>query len=319
MKNKKCTLILFPFLSWLLLVHPLKAQDAEEAWTQVISIDNQLTSIRQLEKVTVKQQEKIQDEIQSIQKDKTWYNGWVSEMQLANKNRSLVFIADSLQHIQKTISDLTAMRKKAFISFKQVYEQFIHKDQKAFSDSEKEQAIVLGKWLINQSNQPIDLPDYSHILLGPYEDQNVKRLVMEDLQIVLQAKLVLVGALILEQESGTVLADRLDEFHADLGLEMIADLESSPGGSQNAFAEYSADGAFADKSDMGLLAGTQRNVMAERTANILVPAGQNQLADLPKSTGDRLNKSSKGDLVWLKQKQQTYQNLLQAIHAELNY
>ncbi len=321
MKSKKSNLPLAPFLSvalsgFLTLTSPLPAQDVERAWTEVIAIDNQIASAKGAERKVMEEQQSIQAEIQSLEEDKTWYNGWIFEMRLAKRNALLVGMADSLQRVRKIIADLTVERETAFFGFKQVYRETILKDEAAFSSSEKEQAIVLGRWLINQPGQAIDLPDYGAILQGPYEDPKIKRLVMADLQLVLQAKLALIDVLIHEQESEAILVNRLNEFHTDLGLEMNANLELAESSSENLFADKNAEGAATMDYHTTELT-EKRTIINEQAANIAAPTGQNQLATIPETPLPAQAPALKDALSWLKLKQQAYRELLQHIQAEL--
>ncbi|MEE8335846.1 MAG: hypothetical protein V3S48_05370 [Candidatus Neomarinimicrobiota bacterium] len=301
----------------LLLINFSWAQNLETVWTDVINLDTRLKSARLLETEWKEMQETIGVEIQSLQKNQTWFNGWFNELALARRNTAQVRIADSLQKIQESIAELIIRREDTFRTFKKSYENLVltGKNHKTLSELEKEQAITLGRWWVRQKGQSLKLPDYASILNSPYEDPQIRRLVTRDLRLVLQDKLVLIDSLIHEHETTAALLERLNEFHADLGLEMDANLELAAGGSQ---VSGNSDGLTASgSSDNG---GKFSEEESYRVGDIVnIETALNQELSSPGLEAVLLSKTpaNSGSLNLLKNKRQEYLQLLELIETEL--
>ncbi len=213
---------------------------------------------------------------------------------------------------------MVVQRNEAFLALRKVYQQILleaeHEDR--LSQSQKEQVLAIGRRLLSQSDAPLDLPDYASILTSPYEHESIKRLVLKDLQSVLQAKLVLIDSLLTEKETEAALLARLNEFHRDLSYQMKSSLDpktgsgyleaTSPDGSDR--VTYSAvlggesDGStyLADKSSRDLATSLDQS-----------PVGTEE-------TGIQLDINPIDEVInRLKHKRQQYQDLLRQIETEL--
>ncbi|MFC1543118.1 hypothetical protein ACFL4K_01105 [Candidatus Neomarinimicrobiota bacterium] len=220
-------------LALLLFQTTTRAQDLEMPWGNYISIDAELERVVAAEQEWLAQQHKLNEEIRELQGNRSWYNGWIVEVVSARKSARQVVLADSLQQIRDKVTDLTARRDDAFLALREAYQRILLESgsESQLSIPQKEQAITIGHRLISQNDDMFNLPDYSSIISSPYEDDVVKRLVLEDLQSVLQAKLVLIDSFLTEKETEAALLVRLNEFHRDLGYQMQADLDLGSGGS----------------------------------------------------------------------------------------
>ena len=305
-------LLLIPSLAWM--------QDLEAQWRNYLAVEALVAAANETESRWIEQHEKRGGEVRELQAGRTWYNGWIIELLIARKSALQVQLADSLHQVQAMIAQLEAQRAEAFSALKQVYQQILLEagPQKRLTVSEKEQAITIGRRLMNRSNAVLDLPDYTSIIDSPYEHAALKRIVLEDLQSVVQVKLVLIDSLLAEKETDVVLLNRLNEFHRDLGYQLKSNLDLAAAGSQGA-ASLSEPGNY---DEAGLLTFDD----VEREAGITDKGQRNPLSlldqnpILPGETGVQLGIDSFDEVInRLKDKRRQYQKLLQRLQAELLY
>ena len=305
-------LLLIPSLGWM--------QDLEAQWRNYLAVEALVAAANETESRWINQHEKLGGEVRELQAGRTWYNGWIIELLIARKSALQVQLADSLHQVQATIAQLEAQRAEAFSALKQVYQQILLEagPQKRLTVSEKEQAITIGRRLMNRSNAVLDLPDYTSIIDSPYEHAALKRIVLEDLQSVVQVKLVLIDSLLAERDTEVALLNRLNEFHRDLGYQLKSNLDLSVAGSQGA-ASPSEPGNY---DETGFLTFTD----FERLDGITDKVQPNQLSlldqnpILPGETEVQLGIDSFDDVInRLKDKRRQYQTLLQRLQAELLY
>ena len=172
---------------------------------------------------------------------------------------------------------------------------------------------------MSQNDATFDLPDYSSILNSPYENDAVKRLVLEDLQSVLQAKLVLIDSLLTEKETELALLSRLNEFHRDLSYQMQSNLDLEPSSSTEATSSNMPAGDTWDESireesffggdaKAGLVDGNDRSPATPLSRSPVVSG----------ETDIQLNVDPIDEVIGrLKNKRQQYQDLLRQIETEL--
>ena len=171
---------------------------------------------------------------------------------------------------------------------------------------------------MQRSNAVFDLPDYSSIIDSPYEHAALKRIVLQDLQSVVQAKLVLIDSLLAEKETDVVLLNRLNEFHRDLGYQLKSNLDLAAAGAQGA-ASPSEPGNYADAGFLTFAdVGREAGITDKGQRNPLSPLDQNPI--LPGETEVQLGIDPFDDVInRLKDKRRQYQALLQRLQAELLY
>ncbi len=299
------------------------AQDLETPWRNYLSIDARLEAAVESEREWVERQHKLREEIRTLQESQSWYNGWIIELLIARKSSLQVELADSLQQIRKKIADSRAQRDAAFLAFKEVYQRILleSESENRLSSSQKVEAITIGRQLISQSRATFDLPDYASIMNSPYENEAIKHLVMEDLQAVLRAKLVLIDSLLTEKETELVLLSRLNEFHRDLSYQMKSNLDPATAGSKEAlssvmlgsdtYSEDFADGASSTNKRSMAAAGEVGSELGLTTpiSQSPVVSGETNISLNMKPTDEVINR--------LKNKRQQYQDLLRQIETEL--
>ena len=305
-------LLLIPSLAWM--------QDLEAQWRNYLAVEALVAAANETESRWIEQHEKRGVEVRELQAGRTWFNGWIIELLIARKSSLQVQLADSLHQVQATIAQLEAQRAEAFSALKQVYQQILLEagPQKRLTVSEKEQAITIGRRLMNRSNAVLDLPDYTSIIDSPYEHAALKRIVLEDLQSVVQVKLVLIDSLLAEKETEVALLNRLNEFHRDLGYQLKSNLDLSVAGSQGAASLSEPDNY--DGTEILTFTGFERldGITDKVQPNQLSLLDQNPI--LPGETDVQLGIAPFDDVInRLKDKRRQYQALLQRLTAELLY
>ncbi|MFB0515337.1 MAG: hypothetical protein ACETWG_01885 [Candidatus Neomarinimicrobiota bacterium] len=307
-------LLLFQTTAW--------AQDLETPWRNYLSVDARLEVAVATEQQWREQQHQLQEEIRKLQASQSWYNGWIVEIVLARNSARQVELADSLRQIHNRIADLKTRRDHAFLALREVYQRILleAESEDRLSLSQKEQALTIGRRLLSQGGATFDLPDYSSILNSPYENEAVKRLVLADLQSVLQAKLVLIDSLLTEKETELALLARLNEFHRDLSYQLQSNLDLEPGSPQEptsprevfvyGWGEDDASTAIGnEKSERANEAGGSRTDLATPLSRSPAVSGETNIP---------LNGDPIGEVIKrLKTKRQQYQDLLRQIETEL--
>jgi len=290
-------------------------------WRNYLSVDSQLEAVVAAEQEWLEQQHKLNEEIRKLQGSQSWYNGWIVEIVLARKSARQVELADSLRQIRDKIADLQVQRDDAFLALREVYQRilFESESENRLSLSQKEQAITIGHRLMSQNDATFDLPDYSAILNSPYDNEAVKRLVLEDLQSVLQVKLVLIDSLLTEKETELALLSRLNEFHRDLSYQMQSDLDLEPGSPQGATNPGTPVVDTYDESGSGEpFFGTDAKAREVEGNNrsLAIPLSQSPVVS--GETDIQLNVDPIDEVInRLKNKRQQYQDFLQQIETEL--
>jgi len=306
-------LLLFQTTAW--------AQDLEMPWRNYLSIDAQLEAVVAAEQEWLEQQYKLNEEIRKLQESQSWYNGWIVEIVLARKSARQVELADSLRQIRNKIADLKAQRGDAFQVLMEVYQRILFESESEhqLSLSQKEQAITIGRRLMSQNDATFDLPDYSSILNSPYENEAVKRLVLEDLQSVLQAKLVLIDSLLIEKETELALLGRLNEFHRDLSYQMQSNIDLEPGDARGSPESGTLAGDDLEEFASGTWV-TDEDARAYKVEgsdrSLATPLSQSPVVS--GETDIQLNVGPIDEVIGrLKRKRQQYKDLLRQIDTEL--
>lgn len=298
------------FIALVMFGSILSAQDLVTAWENYISIDAELARVMEKESLLKEQQNRLQEEIRDLQKNQSWYNGWINKMRRVRKSTYFLEISNSLVTTQGELTLFSRKRDEAFLSLKKAYKHLLLEtdkgDQLSFSD--KETAFSLGQWILNEGKQSYDFPDYASILVSNFEDDEIKRLVLDDLQSVLETKLYFIDSLLTENYSETELINRLNEFHRDLNLQMESDRDLSTGGTE----EFAAINDYIEKEYIGngdrfFFAGS-KGATNEELGTVDVRSIQAQIT--------RENQVE-SDINILELKRQQYQQLLSQIKDEL--
>ncbi|UCD36796.1 MAG: hypothetical protein JSW54_08110 [Fidelibacterota bacterium] len=304
------TLLIIPGVS--------RAQNLDAHWQSYLTLDAQVQAASESEQSWIMQEQNLREDIQSLQAGRSWYNGWIIELILARKSSQMVELADSLQAVQIRMANLEERRNSAFSTLKEVYQQILLDSQSEarLSRAQKEQAITIGEQLITQSDASFDLPDYASILNSPYEDEDIKRLVLNDLRSVLRGKLVLIDSLLSEKETEEALLKRLNEFHRDLSYQRESDLDFEAGDYQDVASAYATEKGVAAGTFTTDFGAGDRAALIEGESGPPVSMTQEPL--LSEDSDFRLQGRPVADVTgWLKGKRQQYQELLRQIETEL--
>lgn len=302
-----------------IIVGSLWAQDLRTAWEDYVSTDTELAGAIEEERVLLEQQNELEKEIRSLKENQSWYNGWINEMRLSRKSSEQVALASSLDTVQGQISLLSFERQKAFLSLKRIYRQIV--ETQDLSQSDKAAAISLGRMIIARSDRPLNFPDYSSLLTGPFEDKEIKRLVMQDLQSVLRMKLNSVDSLLTEKRSERKLVLRLNEFHRDLALQLESDRDLGSGRLQQLgvgrASEEPSEGEILDNRPYAGFWEDDFSAVGEPKSGVDVSVPQDQVTqenpvDSPLELG-----SIERDIDLLESKRHQYRELLRQIEKEL--
>ncbi len=306
---------------WLfIIVMSLAGQDLRRVWEDYMSLDTELAGALQKERILLEQQNELEQEIQTLRDNQSWYNGWINEMRLVGKSAAQVELSDSLMAIRSTITDLSARRDGAFGVLKGTYQQVIMESEegKNLSPIDKATAISLGRWIITRNDLPVDLPDYSSIMKSAFENETVRRMVLGDLHSLLLLKLTVIDSLLSDRLSTRELAVRLEEFHRDLGLQAESDLDLGSAEPRSAlFGPSDEDLGFANLD--GQVTGTLDGTSSERRQKAGLDAStfQNPLSPEKRLDSEPGLESVERDIDLLNVKRHQYQELLRQIEKEL--
>jgi len=292
------------------------AQDLVTVWGNYITIDEELTQVKTREQFLKEQQDILHGEIRTLQERKSWYNGWINKMKRVRKSEAHSTISDSLLTIRRELVILSGKRDDAFLALRRVYEYLLLESEisEELSIPDKETVISLGQWILIQRSRPLDFPDYSSILASNFEDEEIKQLVLVDLQSVLETKLFFIDSLLTERYSETELVNRLNEFHRDLSLQMESDRDLGTMESQ----EFSTIKTYLT-NDEGVfgVGDSPGRIVKEDVQSYDITALQTQV---PSEKG-MISLSGfdliEGDIALLELKRQQYQQLLHQIKKEL--
>ncbi len=290
----------------------LLATDLETAWAELQSIDGRLSGLNHRYQTGLVLQRQLQQELSRLRSARTWYNGWINELQRTRRTEQLAMVNDSILVQQNRLNMLESRRAGAFDNLMTVYRQILN--DPALSVAEKQTVLKLGNWLIGQAGPEIDLPDYSSFLANDYDSRRIRRLVLDDLELVVTRKLHLVDSLIAVRNDEVELQARLNEFQRDLNLLQNSEKDITISTIDRAREIEENDGSYGtaitgQDDEWGELS-TDNAVDAARRA---IETSNFSLLDLP--PGD-INSWIENDLARLKAKQAEYRDLLDQLDAE---
>lgn len=302
-----------------------QGQELELLWADYLVAEARLEAAVKSEQVWEQEHLRLSDEIGALEASQSWYNGWIIELNIARKSSRQVALADSLRTVRASIAHLESQRDAAFAALKRSYgRKLLASDPRGgLSPTEKEQAITMGRALIGRDDAVLALPDYAPITRSSYENEDIRRLVLKDLQVVLAAKLGIIDSLVTEKETEAALLTRLEEFHRDLGYQMRSNLDLEGGSRDSRAMSESPDeeGVFGEggETDMANVAvdGGYRYSDAAKSAT---PTTMNPEPAPTAETDFPLSMYPVDQaLNLLKAKRQEYRELLQQIETELQH
>jgi hypothetical protein len=301
-----------------------RGQELEVLWADYLATESRLEAAMASERLWVEQRHGLLDEIGALQESQAWYNGWIIELAVARRSAQQVALADSLRDVRVSIAEFQDRRDDAFSALRRSYQQKLLESgsRGSLSPTEKEQAITMGQRLIGRDNASLDLPDYAPIANSSYENEDIKHLVLKDLQFVLEAKLGMIDSLVTEKETEAALLARLDEFHRDLGYQMRSnlDLEGGSEGTRATSESPGNEGFFGDGEEGGLTVAVGGENRYSDVTKSAAPTTMNPEPVPTTETDFPLGMYPVDEaLHLLKVKRQEYHDLLQHIETELLY
>ncbi|MCH7732550.1 MAG: hypothetical protein IIB44_08565 [Candidatus Marinimicrobia bacterium] len=312
---------LFGIITFLLVPIFIWPQDIQNVWTEYIQSESELSETLAKEQLILEQLEILQNEMTILRKNKSWFNGWINELILHRKSDRQVELNDSLKALQNKEQKLLMERDRKFLTLKTVYRKLLESGvSDTLSVEDRQRTFSIGRWIVGKGLTPVDLPDYSSILTNPYEDDQIRQLIFEDLLLVIGKKITLIDFIILEWRSEQELMNRLEEFHRDLGLALESDRDLGSGGSQEFATEEPGMGSF-DYATDGSIVTDMGNFFSERSSSEKRPLGSSLLEN--QITPEIIRSSSIGsstienNINFLKYKRQHYQTLIVQIEKEL--
>jgi len=309
-------------LIFLSLTFNLSAQSLEQAWQAYMATSGDISDLQSNQSTYFKEQLDLKSEGIRLQQSSAWYNAWLNKLLLANNSDRQLEILDSLESSNDRLERLLSRQSAELITLKRAYEEVLssYESKGVMPAEERETSRRVGNWLLNQPSDDIQLPDYGNLIHGDFENQDLRHLVLMDVQHLLLRKLTQLDSLLNRKVAQAELAVRLTEFHLDLGLQMEADQdfqERDVSGETTKNLNWNYSSSPTEMADVGGVDGADgsgassfdRQVEFSKSVDLNV---QRNGLQSPSSFGGSIE-----DLDYLKAKQLEYQNLLAFVNKEL--
>jgi len=270
-----------------------------------------------------KEQLDLKSEGRRLQQSSAWYNAWLNKLLLASNSDRQLIMLDSLKALNDRLELLLSRQSSELIALKQAYEQVLisYESKGVMLDVERETSRRVGNWLLHQPAEDIRLPDYSNLVQGEYENQELRHLVLMDVQHLLLGKLAQLDSLLDRKAAQVELSARLADFHQDLGLQMEADQDIQK---RDASGESTKNLNWFNTASPLEATGYAGSDGADERVETDVSDRQSEFSksvDLNvQRDGLQSPSSFEGsieNLAYLKAKQLEYQNLLTSVNREL--
>ncbi|MBD3275659.1 MAG: hypothetical protein GF372_10125 [Candidatus Marinimicrobia bacterium] len=301
----------------------MNGQDLDTLWNDFLELEtNQNIAESRYESYLITQSDLLKKQ-QELQDNQTWLNGWINEIRLANVNKDLVAVADSIEMIEDRIETLQARKQDYLQRFKVAYQREL--DQNYANQLNSERIEILVNSVLSETLPESDLPDYDRLMHSLEQDEAIKKIVYNDLVVVLHRKMALIDSILVEKKRDLVLLRRLGQFHEDVILQIEANADVSlteteltePAtsdeldyASTEGYVTYSEDGGSRLQNSETALASPEEN---ESTEEELLPG--NPSATIQAGTGN-INPII-SDIQTLNVKREQYQVILQTLQKEL--
>ena len=299
----------------LLFASSLFSQELSQAWQVYVQTSAEISELQARKNAFSQEQVSLKADVARLQKGSQWYNAWLNKIILSNHSDRQLVILDSLRIIDAELDLLDVKQSTQVHQLKNVYEQLLlsYEQEGRLPTEEPATTARVGRWLLDQTSTRIQLPDYNDLLDIEYENQELRAMVLLDIQQLLTNKIDQLESILTERLAETELAARLADFHEDLGVQMEADQDvqqrDESGESERLQGWYAMDAAteFASPGGNDKLSLASVEGIESVSLNI---QGDN-VQDLT------LDTHSSNDTEYLKQRQAEYRALLQKIDTEL--
>lgn len=289
----------------------LTAQDLEQAWQDYSQVRAELERVELQQREVLEEQSALREEIQSLKENASWYNSWFNKLLIASRTERQVQLLETLNELDLLLDPLREQQEQSLGHLKASYGRLVrdHDPGTSLPDETREVARRIGRLLQNTRTTNQDLPDYSALVNDSYPDPTLRRMVLQDVQQLITAKLSLMDSLIRVAQEEEELADRLSAFHEDLGLQAEAGQDNRSNTDNAAASSFSWESADEERLD----AGNDAILDAQSIPNAESRALRVERQDMITSSG-----SPKSQLQVLEDKKRSYETLLQQVQEALN-
>ena len=295
----------------------LSAQDLDRAWLAYTGTSSEIATLITRHQTLQTEQLKLLAEMDRLQTNSTWYNGWLNKLLLSGNTQRQLEIIKTLADLDARLNHLTEQHGAEFRELKAAYAHIIsdYETTGSISPDLRLTAQNVGNLIFGGTPESISLPDYSSLVNGDYDNPALRGLVLEDVKIVLSTKLAQLDSLLDKLEAEEELAGRLVAFHEDLGLQLegsrdiqVRDESGEPtkNFSWNSASEVAAMDGVGDGADLSYQdrQSTAGDALALRVGHESIePTTEGQ------AQGNKLS--------YLQSRRSEYEALLQQINKEL--
>ena len=304
-------------LMFFLLVISLSGQDLNSAWQAYMSTNASIAELEAEKTVYTREQIAIKNEVDQLQKSSTWYNAWINKYLLSNYSERQLVIFDALRAIDFKLERLQKIEETEIGRLKLAYENVLqdYENEGVIPAEQGLRAMQAGRFKrVIRPNTVILFPDYSDLLDLQWRNPQQRKIILTDVQKLIQSKIIELDSIKTVREEEEELALRLADFHEDLGLQMEADQDAqqrdASGDAEKLLGWNTAEATSEFAADYGVGVGSELSREAIDLININVP--HEEIRDM--SLEQRFGK----DLNYLKKKIIEYETLLEEINQELN-
>ena len=301
------------FFICLVALNVLSAQGLPAAWEQYLAANDDLERASGQELRWTNELSTLRTEIQALNAQKSWYNGWIIEFGIARKVANEVELANSIETIRTEIVSLRSKQNASFSALINAYSEIVvANDTGNISLADQNQTVEFAQLLQNNDRIRWDFPDYTAMVTGPYESDQLKLLVLGDLRMVLGARLAFIDSVVSEKVTELALIERLHEFQADLSYQLESNIEVA----NEAEIENDVDETA---STFGGLAGDRRAEEYLASNYVIEPAPAIELPLLVPSSAGLIDPPTTigGQIERLQIIRQQYENTLNKIDSAL--
>ncbi|MCF6237587.1 MAG: hypothetical protein L3J79_02035 [Candidatus Marinimicrobia bacterium] len=296
----------------LVLTTGIAAVDLETAWQNYLETSSEIAVLQTEKTAYTTEQLNLRPEVSRLQQSSTWYNAWLNKLLLSGYSQRQLVLIDSLRSVDVRLAVLLSRQKQDQLELKTAYKQILKASAMmgSLSSDDRETALKVGRWFMDQPADQPHLPDYSDLVNADYGSPELRQLVLVDIEQLLHQKLIQLDSLMQLIAEEQQLASRLAEFHEDLGLQMVADQDGQARDESGAPEPVFAWGAAAEATD---------NYVGLASARVSSPAPDAINLKL-RNSDDRPGlplTGSNGRLDNLRAKQLEYAALLELINTEL--
>lgn len=307
----------------ILLIFPLSGQDLNQAWRDYMDTNGQLETLKSERSVYAQEQVNLKREVDQLQESSAWYNAWVVKYLLSNHSKRQLVILDSLRSIDLRIDRLKSTQMRDVSALKEAYES-------ALTEYEQEGVRPSELWLKNlqldrynrviETSYVVLFPDYSSILNIEWRSPDQRKHILIDVQRLLQAKIAELDSIRMVRVEEAELAERLADFHEDLGLQIASDQDAQQrdaSGEPDKMLGWNYSDATANAISDESAGGSNRDAFGsdlnrEPVDLININVSRDDVGEMS------LARRSGNDLNYLKQKLDEYGTLLEQINQELD-